>query len=423
MNHSGRILSTVVVLATLAGNAHGGDWPQILGPNRNGVAPDETINVRWPVAGPPVLWQHEVGSGFAGPSVCGKTVVVYHRLGREEVVEALDRDSGKVSWENRFPADYAPSYTSDDGPRVVPLIDGNRVFLYGAMGELRCLELKSGQLVWERKTFEDFNSTKYRGSEPPEGYFGVGTSPIVVGNRIVVNVGGAEKRAGIVAFDKSTGHTLWKSTSEYASYSSPILVSSNGIDHLVFATRLSFLSVDPESGNVRFQIPFGRKGPTVTAATPVPIDGHLLITASYGIGALLMELSGDSAKLVWRDMDLLASQYTTCIEVDGSLIGIDGRQDGPAADLKCFDPFSRTVHWTEPEFSYATLLRAGDTLLAMKTDGTLIAFASSKQAYEELARTPISATTVRALPALSDGKLFVRDAQALKCVNLSMSED
>lgn len=420
MSRSSSLFSAVLVTIALASNVHGGDWPQVLGPNRDSTAPDEAISVRWPADGPSTLWQHDVGSGFAGPAIRGRILVAYHRVGREEVVEGLDRDTGKVLWKARFPTDYAPSYTSDDGPRVVPLIEGERVYLYGAVGELRCLELQTGQLIWERKTFEEFGSGKYRGSEPPEGYFGVGSSPIIVGSKVIVNVGGAEKEAGIVAFDFDTGKTVWKSTAEHASYSSPVLASIAGTDHLVFATRLSLLSVDPESGKVRFQFPFGRKGPTVTAANPVVIDDHVFITASYGIGSALVKLNGSSADLVWRDSDLLASQYTTCIEHDGSLTGIDGRQDGPEADLKCFDPFTRTVHWTEPAFGYATLLKAGDTLLALKTDGTLVAIAPSKQGYRELARATIFTTTTRALPALSDGRLFVRDTGTLKCVDLGV---
>lgn len=220
------------VLAALTWQAHAGDWPQILGVNRDGTAPDEEIRVDWAVVGPPAVWKHDVGSGLAGPAVCGETLVIYHRRGREEIAEALHPDTGKVMWQAKFPTDYAPSFTSDDGPRVVPLIDGERVFLFGAMGELRCLELSSGQLVWHRNTFDEFCSDKYRGSEPPEGYFGVGSSPIVVGAKIIVNVGGSEKEAGIVAFDKTTGKTLWKSTSEYASYSSPVLTRVDGTNHL-----------------------------------------------------------------------------------------------------------------------------------------------------------------------------------------------
>jgi outer membrane protein assembly factor BamB len=419
VSRSSSLFSVVLASVALASNVHGGDWPQLLGPNRNGTAPDEAISVRWPANGPSTVWQHEVGSGLAGPAIRGRILVAYHRVGREEVAEGLDRDTGKVLWTARFPTDYAPSYSSDDGPLVVPLIEEDQVVLYGAMGELRCLGLESGRLVWERKTFEEFGSGKYRGSEPPEGYFGVGSSPIVIGSRIIVNVGGGEKEAGIVAFDKATGRTLWKSTAEHASYSSPVLASADGTDHLVFATRLSLLSLDPESGKVRFQFPFGRKGPTVTAANPVLIDDHVFITASYGIGSVLIKLNSSSADLVWRDTDLLASQYTTCIPHEGSLIGIDGRQDGPKADLKCFDPFTRTVHWTEPAFGYATLLKAADTLLALKTDGTLVAIAPSKQGYRELARAAISATTVRALPALSEGRLYLRDTGTLKCVDLN----
>ncbi len=419
MGQTRNITFAVALTIAVAAQVRAGDWPQILGPNRNGVSPDEQITTEWPVDGPRTVWSHDVGSGFSGPAVKGDLVVVFHRIGRQETAQALDRETARIMWQVRFPTEYAPSYTDDDGPRVVPLIHGDRVFLCGAVGELRCLDLKTGGLVWTRNTFAEFNSGKYRGGEPPEGYFGVGTSPIVVGDKIVVNVGGDATQAGIVAFDIATGQTLWQSTSERASYSSPVLANVDGTGHLLFATRLSLLSLDPESGEVRFQFPFGRMGPTVTAANPVVVNGHVFITASYGIGAALFRIAGGSADVVWRDQDLLASQYTTCIEHEGSLIGIDGRQDGPEADLKCFDPFSRKTHWVKLAFGYATLLKAADTLLAMKTDGTLVAISPSKQGYRELARYPIFTTTTRALPALSRGKLYGRDTQTLKCVDLS----
>ena len=412
-------IPALFVLAALTWQAHAGDWPQILGVNRDGTALDEDICVDWALGGPPAIWKHDVGSGLAGPAVCDKTLVIYHRIGGEEIAEALHRDTGKVMWQATFPTDYAPSFTADDGPRVVPIIEHKRVFLFGATGELRCLELSSGRLVWQRNTFEEFCSDRYRGSEPPEGYFGVGSSPIVVGAKIIVNVGGSEKEAGIVAFDKTTGKTLWKSTSEYASYSSPVLARVDGTNHLLFATRLSFLSLNPDSGEVYFQFPFGRKGPTVTAANPIVINNHVFITASYGIGSALFKLDRQSAELVWRDEDLLASQYTTCVEHEGCLIGIDGRQDGPEANLKCIDPFTRTTRWTEPAFGYATLLKAASTVLALKTDGTLVAIAPTLQEYRELSRTSIFTSTTRALPALSKGRLYLRNTHTLKCVDLT----
>jgi outer membrane protein assembly factor BamB len=408
-----------LVLIALATSARAGDWPQILGPDRNGSARDEKINVNWPSDGPPVVWEHRVGSGFAGPVVQGSVLIVYHRVGSEEVAEGLDAKTGQVFWEKRFPTDYRPLITPDDGPRAVPLIEDERVFLYGATGDLRCVELRTGKLLWERQTQQDYGLRRTRRGEPPRGYFGIGSSPIVVGDNLVVNVGGSEKQAGIVAFNKLTGKTVWKATDERASYSSPVLAEVSGTEHLLFATRLSILSIDPASGQVRFQFPFGRQGPTVTAANPVVLKGHALVTASYGIGAALVNLANEPPDVVWRDPDLLASQYTTCVEVDGSLIGIDGRQDGPDADLKCFDPLTRAVHWTKPSFGYATLLKTERAVLVLKTDGTLVAIAPSKTEYRELNRAEIFSSTTRALPALSRGKLYARDERTLKCVDLS----
>ena len=156
----------------------------------------------------------------------------------------------------------------------------------------------------------------------------------------------------------------------------------------------------------------------MSAANPVVFDEHLLVTASYGIGAALAKIGPNGATVVWRDPDILASQYTTCVEKDGMLYGIHGRQDGPLAELRCFDPLARKVLWNEPSFGYATLLRNGDRFLAIKTDGELVLAAMNPNKYEELARTRISDATIRALPALSDGRLFVRDTSALRCIDL-----
>jgi len=113
-------------------NVMAGEWPQILGPNRNGTAVDETIATAWPQAGPPVLWQRETGSGFAGAAVAGGRAVLYHRLGDEQVVEAVNATTGEVLWKAAFDTFYVPSYTHDAGPRVVPILHDGRVYLYGA---------------------------------------------------------------------------------------------------------------------------------------------------------------------------------------------------------------------------------------------------------------------------------------------------
>jgi outer membrane protein assembly factor BamB len=404
--------------AVMPANVEAGDWPQILGPNRNGAATAERIAGSWPGSGLKTLWRRDVGRGFAGVAVSKGIAVLFHRVGQQEVVEALEARTGKPIWKSAFAATYVPSYTDDDGPRAVPIIAAGRVYVHGAMGDLRCLDAATGKILWARSTYEEFSSKKPFRGEPPEGYFGRAASPIVEGDKVIVNVGGDTQEAGIVAFAADTGRTVWKATAERASYSSPVAATVGGVRHVIFVTRLNVVSLDPESGKVRFQFPFGRTGPTVNAANPVIWDGHLFVTASYGIGSALAKISGDHAEVLWRDPGILASQYTTCVEKDGCLFGIHGRQDGPPAELRCLDPRARKVLWSQPSFGYATLIRAGDKLLILKTDGTLVLAAANPHKYEELARTQVCDTTTRALPALADGLLYVRDTKVLKCVDL-----
>ena len=407
-----------LLVAALVRDAQAGEWPQILGPGRNGVAVGEQLADAWPEAGPATLWSRPVGSGLAGVAVCGDTAVFFHRLGDDEVVEALDAATGAPRWESAFPATYVPMISDDDGPRATPVIHRSRVYVYGAMGNLHCLDLATGETIWSRDTYAQFSSKEPFQGEPAEGYFGIGSTPIVEGDKLLINVGGEDRGAGIVAFSCETGRTEWKATHERASYASPVAVTVDGTRHVIFVTRLSVVSLDPQTGGVRFQFPFGRLGPTVSAASPVVFDGHLFVTASYGIGCVLAKIGPDDAEVRWRDPKLLASQYTTCVEHEGCLFGIHGRQDGRPADLVCFDPQRRQVHWTEPRFGYATLLKAGDRLLILKTDGVLVLAVADVDRYEELARASIAETTTRALPALAAGRLYVRDARTLTCLDV-----
>jgi outer membrane protein assembly factor BamB len=386
------------------------------------VAVDERIAGSWPRSGLKTVWHREVGRGFAGISVGKGTAILFHRIGDQEIVEALQAATGAPLWKAAFPATYVPTISDDDGPCAPAIIAHGRVYVYGAAGYLRCLDARTGRMIWGRDTYEEFNSKADFHGEPPQGYFGIADSPIVEGDKLLVNVGGDATEAGIVAFAADTGRTLWKATRERASYASPVAVTVGGVRHVIFVTRLSVVSLDPDNGKVRFQFHFGRAGPTVNAASPVVVDGHLFVTASYGIGSVLAQLRGDRAFVLWRDPDILASQYTTCVESGGYLFGVHGRQDGPPAELRCIDPKAQKVLWTQPSFGYATLIRADNKLLIMKTDGTLVLAAVNPDKYEELARMRVCENVTRALPALAEGLLYVRDTKVLKCIDLRPSK-
>ncbi len=406
---SGVGLLLMLFLSATVSSATAGDWPQILGPNRNGIADGDKLADSFPTGGPAALWVAEIGSGFAGVVISNETLVLFHRRGDDDTLSAYDAASGKPLWSQGFKTDFRPAIVEDDGPRAVPTIHKGRVYALASNGGLYCVDLKTGKPVWQRQTHQDFHA--------PAGYFGAGSSPLVEGKVLIVNVGGDKDGAGVVAFDLDTGQTVWQATKEQASYSSPVAVTLDGTRHLLCITRLNLVSLDPLTGKERFRTPFGQRGPTVNAAIPVLMKNQALLTASYGIGAELLTIHPDRVEVTWSD-EVLSSQYTTPILHEGVMYGVDGRQDGGPVALKCFDPQTRKVLWTQPGLAYATLIAADGKLLVMQSNGKLKVVEMNNSAYRELASASLLSGTTRALPALANGRLYVRNENTLKCVNL-----
>jgi outer membrane protein assembly factor BamB len=399
-------------------SAQAGDWPQILGPNRTGIASDERLAETWPATGPRVVWNHPMGTGFAGVAVSGGRVLVFDRDGERERLTAVSASSGKTLWQASFPATFVPAYVNDNGPRCVPTVVGNRVVVFGATGGLRCLEAGSGKIVWSHDTMALFNSKRAYKGEPPEGYFGKGSSPVVANGLVIVNVGGAEKNAGVVAFGLADGKVAWMSSDVRASYSSPVLANIGGQSQVIVAARLNVISLDPRTGKELFRFPFGRTGPTVTGASPVVVGDQVFITASYRFGAVMTKVVGGRLSETWRSDDILSSQYTTAIVDDGRLYGIHGRQDVGGAALRCVDAATGKVVWEETGFGYATLIAADGKLLIQKTNGTLVLAHLSPRGYHELATAKVLTGTARALPALAGGRFYVHNSRTLKCLDV-----
>jgi outer membrane protein assembly factor BamB len=234
-----------------------------------------------------------------------------------------------------------------------------------------------------------------------------------------VNVGGRGE-AGIVAFDFETGKTLWQRTAEAASYSAPVAVDVGGAPHVLMVARLSCLLIDAATGDVRWTFPFGQRGPTVNAASPVVIGGdRFLVTSAYGVGCVCAAFDREAVKPVWQGEGPLATQYCTPLLVGDHLYGIDGRDDVPPADLVCVVAATGREAWRERDFGYGTLLAADGKILAAKTDGELLLVRATPAGVETLARCRPLPGTLRALPALARGRLYLRDDATLICLDLA----
>ncbi|SVC87664.1 uncharacterized protein METZ01_LOCUS340518, partial [marine metagenome] len=220
------------------------DWPQFLGPDRNGIYEGAALSREWSGESPRELWRRSVGAGFAGPIVVEGRVLLFHRVAGEEVLEAFMADTGEPLWRYAYPTTYRDDFGFDEGPRSSPVVDAGRVFTFGAQGQLHAVDLETGSGLWNVDTREQFRFSK--------AFFGAAGTPLVEDGRVLANIGGQEG-AGIVAFSASTGDVLWTSTNEEASYSSPVAATFGGVRHALFFTRDNVVALDPATGRVRFQ--------------------------------------------------------------------------------------------------------------------------------------------------------------------------
>jgi outer membrane protein assembly factor BamB len=384
------------------------DWPQFLGPNRDGVYHGPPLAESWSAGGPRVVWQKAVGQGFSGPVVAQGRVILFHRLGDREVVEALDAQKGTPQWKYEYPTTYRDDFGFDEGPRAVPVVANGVVYTFGAEGQLHAVSMATGTRLWSEDTMRRYGVAK--------GFFGAAGSPLAEDGRVIANIGG--KGAGIVAFDAKSGKVLWTATEDEASYSSPAGATIGGRRYAVFLTRTGLVGLDPSSGKVQFQQRWrARQAASVNAATPLIVGDVVFISAQYGPGASAMRLDGSTLTELWASDDVLSNHYATSVHHNGILYGFHGRQEyGPsfrAVELK-----TGKVRWNQDRFMAGSVTLAGDRLVIVRETGELILAAASPEAFRPLARAQILPATVRAFPALADGMLYVRNEKTLVCLDL-----
>jgi len=401
------VLAAVVAWAFNDAPARAGDWPQFLGPTRNGVTDDAVA--LWPAGGPAVAWAAKVGQGFSGPVVAGGNLVLFHRVGDEAVVQCMEAASGKVRWAAKYPTDYRDDFGFDEGPRATPAIADGRVYTLGAEGMLCCWNLADGAKVWSVDTRAMFHADK--------GFFGVACSPLVEGDLVVLNVGGKDG-AGVVAFDRRDGHVRWKATNDEAGYASPVAATLGGQRSILSFNREGLVGLDPSNGNVRFKFHWrSRSHASVNAATPLVIGGQVFLSASYGTGAVLLKFSDGKPEPVWSGDDILSNHYATSVHHNGFLYGFDGRQE-QTPRLRCVELNTGKIRWTEEEFGAGTLLLAGDRLVILTEKGDLIVAPATPDAFKPAARAKILHSTCRAHAALAGGLFYARDQETLVCIDL-----
>ena len=388
------------------------DWPQFLGPTRNGRYTGPPVAVTWPNGVPPVVWKIAVGEGFAGPVVAGERLILFHRVNGREMLEAFDAFTGERIWRHDYRTTYRDDFGFDEGPRSAPVVVDGQVFTFGAQGRLSAVSVENGRLLWSVDTQDRFQVRK--------GFFGAAGSPLVENGLVIVNIGG--QNAGIVAFDAQTGSVQWTATEDGASYSSGVAATFGGKRHAVFFTRNGLVGLDPVTGDVRFQHRWrSRMGSSVNGATPLVLDDLIFVSATYGTGAGLFRVNGQNLEEVWSSDDSMSNHYATSVYHDGYLYGYHGRQEYNPS-FRAIELRTGEIKWNVDRFSAGTVTLARDRLVVVREGGELLIADASSIGIEPLARAQILPPVIRAYPALANGFLYVRNEDTLVCLDLRVSD-
>jgi outer membrane protein assembly factor BamB len=405
---------SALLFGLIASGARAADWPGWLGPARDGASA-EAVNP-WKAA-PVVVWHQKAGKAFSSPIVADGLAFAHALVeGKEaEEVLAFDAVTGKLRWRDSYPrAKYRSQLGA--GPRATPCVADGSLFTYGITGTLSCYDVQSGKLRWRVNPYEANKLTL--------PHFGVCSSPIVSGGKVVVLVGGAD--FAVAAYDVATGKLAWKALDEPAGSASPTLLQTGarGKDGEIIAqTTLRMVGLDPADGKVRWEQPLVFE-PTGVSPTPFAI-GDLMLCTTQGSGTLAIQMPGKgkaTPQLKWTKADFSGYFSTGTLGPDGTaLIVTNALSPVPRADVRCLDLAHGDELWHKGGLGYfhvGILAAANGKLLLLNDAGDLTLADVTRKGYKQLVKSHVCHGTF-CNPALAGGRLYVRDDKEVICLDLN----
>ncbi len=400
-------------------------WPSFRGPRRDGISNERPLASTFSEGGPALVWELERGESMASPAIADGRLVHTHRVNGQVHIDCLAPETGERLWRHSFPCDYAGRYFDNNGPRATPTIADGRVVVHGVGGLLICLDLATGEPLWQHDT------TAERGAG--DGFFGVVSTPLVVGDLVVQNVG-APGASSVVAFDLATGKRRWGVGDKWgASCASPVLGTIAGKPRILVVTggesRPStggLLIVSP-AGELTCEYVFrSRTYTSVNGPSPVVFGDSVFLTASYALGSAAVDIDENGAGTErWKNRRGLALEFSTPVFIDGVLVAVDGTS-GRAGALVAVDPatgeqtsrkqleFDQTIVVGEGSRTISTsigngsLVHADGVYWVLGDTGQLVTATLGDDGFEVIAQAPLfHASETWTPPVIAGGLLYV----------------
>ncbi len=379
-----------------------GYWTDYRGPGRDGRYEQTPILTSWPGGKLPELWRRPIGEGYASFVVAGGVAFTIDQRREQEVVAAYDMDDGRELWTNSWRARFEESM-GGPGPRATPTWHNGRVYALGAEGELRSIDAANGETRWRVNILEDNGASNLS--------WAMAAAPLIVDDAVVTLPGGSRGRS-VVAYHKETGRRMWGALDDAQAYTSPMLVHLDGRRQLLVVTKERAVGLVPEDGTVLWEYPWSTSY-GVNAAQPLIVDGNrFFVSAGYGHGAALVEVRDGKARTVWESTRM-KNKFSSSVLHEGHVYGLD------EAILACIDVATGELKWKGGRYGYGQLLLADGHLIVTTERGDVVLVKASPESHQEIARFSAIDGKTWNTPAISDGRLLVRNTREMACYRIA----
>ena len=372
-------------------------WPLFYGPKQDGVYRQSPININWPVKGLPEIWRRPVGGGYASMIVAQGRVFTIEQRRDYEVAAAYDLKTGREVWANSWKAFFQESM-GGDGPRATPAWADGQVYVLGAEGELRCLDALTGKTLWRTNILSDSGAANIQ--------WGMAASPLIVDDMVIVMPG-----KGVTAYNRKSGKKVWSALDDKAAYTAPMLATLNGQRQIVAVTGERAVGLTLDGAKVLWSSPW-KTDFEINSALPLIVDDrHLILTAGYGHGAAMLELTQEGARTVWQSK-AMKCKFNNAVLYQGVVYGID------EGILAAMDAQTGQKKWKGGRYGFGQLLLAGEHLIVVSETGEVVLVKASPSGHEEVAKFEAITGKTWNVPAMADGMLLVRNGVEMACYRI-----
>ncbi|MBI1792069.1 MAG: PQQ-like beta-propeller repeat protein [Acidobacteria bacterium] len=379
-------------------------WTGFRGPRRDGVYDEMSIRTEWPQEGLPLVWRQPVGGGFASFSVAHTRAFTIEQRRHQEVVAAYNLRTGREVWTHGWDAEFEEPMAGV-GPRATPTWHDGRLYALGATGEFRCLDAATGKLIWRRNILEDNQAANLQ--------WGMAAAPLMVDEKVIVLPGGPGGKS-VAAYHRLTGEPVWKSLDDKQAYTAPMLATLGGRCQIVVVSATRAVGITVEDGALLWEFPW-KNQPEVNVAQPLVVgENRLFLSAGYGSGAVVLEITGQGARPVWRNTRM-KNKFSSSVLYEGHIYGLD------EAILACLNAETGELKWKGGRYGYGQLLLASGRLIVTAESGEVVMVKATPEGHQELARFPaLSGKATWNVPAIAGGLLLVRNPTEMACFRIGV---